>query len=79
MVYTAAVKIRGSEHPIGDRRCNECYIGYPNKCRCGGLIHAEFVKESWEGFKKIETLCDKCGDEFKKNRDNHKKKRRRRY
>lgn len=57
--------VNKSEHVAGDRRCVECYAGYPAKCVCGGFIHAQFVKEDWEGFKDIAFLCDRCGDKFK--------------
>jgi len=57
--------VGNKEHTTGDNRCVECYTGYPHKCRCGGLIHAEFVDKSWNGDLNIKFLCDQCGDQFK--------------
>jgi len=55
--------IGNSKHQIGQPSCDECLSGYPRKCRCGGMIHAEFgVQNSPSKY-----LCDKCGDRFIKN------------
>ena len=57
------LSIGNSNHQIGQPSCDECLSGYPRKCRCGGMIHAEFgVQNSPSKY-----LCDKCGDRFIKN------------
>ena len=56
--------LSGSEHTIDDIRCCECYRGYPTKCVCGGLIHAQFIKETWENEVILNFSCDICGDNF---------------
>lgn len=57
------LSIGNSKHQIGQPSCDECLSGYPRKCRCGGMIHAEFgVQNSPSKY-----LCDKCGDRFIKN------------
>ena len=33
------------EHKIGSEKCDRCWISYPKKCDCGGLIHASFGDE----------------------------------
>ena len=53
-----------SEHTVGDSRCTECYKGYPLKCVCGGLIHSQFVKETWDGDVNLSFGCDNCGDKY---------------
>lgn len=57
-------KINEFVHAEGDRRCLECWAGYPKKCQCGGLIHAQFIKERWEELN-VQCACDACGPEFK--------------
>lgn len=70
------------EHTVGDRRCCECWVGFPQKCQCQGLIHCQFVKENWEGDKTLVYSCDACGEQYKfpvyrnpKARHKHKWKR----
>ena len=60
---TAQVKfihIDGYEHPIGDKDCAICWSGYPVPCVCGGLIHAEFGDENYDGDYWLYEECDKC-------------------
>lgn len=52
-------------HCVGDRRCMECYLGFPTKCVCGGFIHCQFIREDWQNNKELIYACDKCGDKFK--------------
>lgn len=52
-------------HPIGDHRCNECWAGFPKRCQCKGLIHAQFIKESWRGELNLLYSCDNCGANYK--------------
>jgi hypothetical protein len=59
-----AFYLNKAEHTAGDHRCVECYRGYPAKCRCGGFIHAQFVKESWDHVTDLAFACDVCGDKF---------------
>ncbi len=63
-----------AEHSLGDKRCAECWNGYPKLCQCQGLIHAQFIKEEWEGEIKFIFSCDNCGSDFKyfakKRKDN---------
>ncbi len=53
------------DHIIGDKECNKgwCSIdSYPKQCKCGGLIHADFGDENWDGDYWLYTKCDKCGE-----------------
>ena len=59
-----AFLLNKAEHTVGDRRCVECWKGYPVKCVCGGLVHAQFVKENWKNELDIVYACDKCGENF---------------
>jgi hypothetical protein len=61
------LQIENGKHSCGDGNCCECSHGYPVKCTCGGLIHAEHLgahavaKDNPLG---IKCLCDKCGGRF---------------
>lgn len=56
-----------SEHPVGDRRCCECWAGYPIPCRCKkGFVHAQFLRRNSDGGPVLATICDHCGEDFKK-------------
>lgn len=57
--------VGNNEHQPEDRRCLECYRGYPMKCLCGGFIHAQFMKETWDNQTQLTYSCDKCGPDFK--------------
>ena len=50
------------DHEIGNIKCDGCWQGYPIHCECGGLIHAEFGDENYDGDYWLDTKCDKCGD-----------------
>lgn len=57
-----------SQHKVGNKRCSEGWcdggIQYPKLCSCGGLIHAEFGDETYDGYEEtysVITKCDKCG------------------
>ncbi len=56
--------IDGSEHEIGDKECGVCWSGYPKPCKCGGLIHAEFGDENYDGDYWLYYKCDLCGDDY---------------
>ena len=52
------------EHAVGDRNCQQGWCiagGYPKPCSCGGLIHADFGDEDYDGNYWLYTKCDKCG------------------
>ena len=52
-------------HEKGNVECPACWSGYPKwKCRCGGLVHAEFGDENYDGDYWLYHKCDKCGDGF---------------
>lgn len=48
-------------HQVGNPECPECWSGFPKPCDCGGLVHASFQEESWDGYSLYER-CDKCGE-----------------
>lgn len=50
-------------HEVGNENCDEgwCGTGSPEKCECGGLIHADFGDENGVGDYWLYTKCDKCG------------------
>lgn len=63
-----------SEHRVDNIQCDVgwCdaggHFGFPKKCVCGGLIHAEFEDESLGG-EDGETIhlsqgCDQCGEDY---------------
>lgn len=58
------IEIDGNRHKIGESECPQCWSGYPKKCTCGGLVHAEFGDENWEGDYWIYKECDKCGKNY---------------
>lgn len=60
-----AFLINNTEHTVGNHRCEECFRGYPAKCSCGGFIHAQFIKETWQGEMQLSFLCDLCGENLK--------------
>lgn len=65
-------KVANYKHNVGDRRCCECWAGFPQRCKCKGLIHAQFVKENWEGELNVQLACDNCGELFKKDKEKKK-------
>lgn len=49
-------------HRSGDRECPECYEGYPQLCRCGGLMHAGSADgEDADGNVLLIIACEACG------------------
>ena len=61
------LQIENGKHSCGDYRCIECCHGYPVKCNCGGLIHAEHLGSQSVSSSNpfgIKCLCDKCGGRF---------------
>jgi hypothetical protein len=56
----------GNEHRIGDPDCDAGWCGrnYPKPCDregCGGLVHANFGDENYDGYW-LYTKCDRCGE-----------------
>jgi len=49
------------EHEKGNPNCSKCWTDFPKKCKCGGLIHAEFGDESYDGDYWLYYKCDECG------------------
>ncbi len=48
-------------HVIDDPECPECWEEYPERCACGGLIHAAIGEVDPEGGEWPLTRCDRCG------------------
>jgi hypothetical protein len=48
-------------HIVDDPQCPECLEEYPERCRCGGLIHAASGEADPEGGEWPLTRCDRCG------------------
>lgn len=59
------ILVGGSEHTKDDYHCDECVKGYPRRCECGALIHAQFLKEDWQKVTTLAVLCENCGDKYK--------------
>ena len=55
-------------HIIGNESCIEgwCDEGfhYPKRCKCGGLIHADFGDEDYDMNYWLYEKCDRCGMDF---------------
>lgn len=34
------------------------------KCTCGGLIHAQFIRETWQNQTILAFACDGCGENY---------------
>ena len=50
------------EHEVGDANCTSGWCGgwgYPRPCRCGGLIHADFLDEDCDNVL-LSYKCDAC-------------------
>jgi hypothetical protein len=48
-------------HVVGHPACPECLEEYPEKCPCGGLIHAARGEQDLDGADWPLTRCDRCG------------------
>ncbi len=62
------IEIDGIKHEVGNKECSKCWSGFPKKCKCGGLIHAEFGDESYDGYW-LYKKCDKCNDDWRFKKD----------
>ncbi len=52
------------KHFVGDIHCEACYNGnLPQRCKCGGLIHAIFCDEYRDG-KVLYRRCDQCDTNY---------------
>jgi hypothetical protein len=55
-------------HTIGNDKCESGWCdgghSYPVRCKCGGLIHANFGDEYPDGDYFFDRLCDKCGEDY---------------
>jgi len=54
------------KHKVGDKDCKEgwCGMAFPRECQCGGLIHADFGDENYDGDYWLHKRCDICGDNY---------------
>jgi len=54
----------GEAHVVGSYQCRAGWCGgiaFPRSCkRCGGLLHAEFVDQTFDG-PELAVKCDTCG------------------
>ena len=56
-------EIDGFPHTAGDLDCDACWRGYPVRCECGGLIHAEFGEQLTHDSYSLHYKCDLCHSE----------------
>lgn len=57
------------EHEVGNDKCEEGWCdalpwGFPKTCVCGGLVHADFGDEDYDGDYWLYQKCDNCGDDW---------------
>ena len=51
-----------TSHDVANLRCPGCVEGYPEPCRCGGLMHAGSGGDpDADGNMVVITRCDRCG------------------
>lgn len=58
------MELEGWPHTVGDTECGHCWSGFPRDCDeegCGGLVHAEFMEESYDSVY-LTYRCDRCGE-----------------
>jgi hypothetical protein len=69
---TEEFKIDGRKHECNDPNCQIGWcdggLEFPKRCKCGGLIHAEFGDENSDGDYWVYRKCDNCGDDFEEVR-----------
>lgn len=49
-----------NSHEEANKECGNCWSGYPVKCECGGLVHAEFGDYSSYDSYHLDKRCDNC-------------------
>lgn len=59
-----AFTIDGDEHEEGNPECSGCFCRNTKRCKCGGLIHVQFLDEDYDGDVHLQFKCDKCGDDY---------------
>ena len=50
------------EHDVGNENCKSGWCGgwdFPKRCKCGGLIHADFCDEDYDNVY-LNYKCDSC-------------------
>ena len=56
------------QHEIGNSNCSVGWCtsgdGFPKRCKCGGLIHADFGDEDSDCDYWLYKKCDKCGEDY---------------
>ena len=55
------------KHEIGNEECSEGWCacdGWPKKCKCGGIIHADFGDEDYDYNYWLHIKCDICGENY---------------
>jgi hypothetical protein len=57
---TRTFMIDDEVHAVDDVECPACPPEYPERCRCGGLMHAAGETDE-EGETLLVTRCDRCG------------------
>jgi len=61
------VEINGIKHALGySDKCNDCWYGFPVKCKCGGHIHSQLIERSDHGLH-TKKRCDNCDFEEELN------------
>jgi hypothetical protein len=60
----ALVRFGPLDHDRDDPECSYCWRGYPRPCACGGLVHAQFGDENWDGDYWLDRACDRCGGHY---------------
>lgn len=47
-------------HILNDKHCKYCSEGFPQRCQCGGMLHASIHITGSNGRIQI-SKCNKCG------------------
>lgn len=64
MIPAVPYRLGDAEHETGDGACFECWVNWPRPCVCGGLIHASFGDENYDGDYWLLYGCDRCGSDY---------------
>ncbi len=57
---TKTFSLEDEIHAVGDMDCPACPMEYPERCLCGGLMHASGETDD-ESETILVTRCDRCG------------------